>query len=647
MQRKNSAPRTLWRGVLLSVVLGSWLPASAWGQAGYDPAPDADPFRLPVGTTQRLRMRSTDKPIRNIFNERPNIATVQQLVGDPNKTTLITGSRLGYTRLILVDDEGREEVRLVEVYQPNVPPPPPPPPPVLEQLKAILKQAVPTASVVPIFGPNNTMILTGTVARVEDIEVVLRLANSVVGNSQGNARFDAEEREDRIRVAQGIGGNQQTNGAAGPENEAGNEQPGEPPAPAPTPGAPPPSGPQRRYQVINALRVGGVMQVQLDVVVARVARSEFRRMQFDFLDVGQKHILASVPALGGIGATPGTGPGAAPGVTLQGTPPSNIFLAVFDPQQSVFAFLQALRQENLVKLIAEPRLVTLSGRPATFQSGGDQAVPEITGFNSVGVRFEPFGTQLTFLPIVLGNGKIYLEVAPTVSSLDAASGVSVSGGFVPGRVRQLAQTSVELEPGHTLAIGGLIQRSVQGTTSKIPVLGDVPFLGAAFSGKTFQEVEEELLILVTPHLVDGMTCDQLPKLLPGQETRSPDDFELFLEGILEAPRGPREVFPNKGYVPAYRHGPTANVFPCAGPGTCGPAACAAPGAPVKPPPQPPSGAAALPKLQPAPLHAEGAAPQAGSEAPAAALPEGNAVPGAADGGGEAPTALPPAGPGGN
>src|SRR5207249_392031 len=93
-------------------------------------------------------------------------------------------------------------------------------------------------------------------------------------------------------------------------------------------------------------------------------------------------------------------------------------------------------------------------------------------------------------------------------------------------------------------------------------LGDLPFIGAAFSSKEFNEVETELIVLVTPHLVDAMACDQAPKMLPGLETRSPDDFELFLEGILEAPRGPRDVCQNGRYVPAFKNGPTTALFPC-------------------------------------------------------------------------------------
>src|SRR5207245_4977240 len=104
-------------------------------------------------------------------------------------------------------------------------------------------------------------------------------------------------------------------------------------------------------------------------------------------------------------------------------------------------------------------------------------------------------------------------------------------------------------------------------TEKVPVLGDLPFFGTMFSSKSYQETEEEVVIVVTPYLVDAESCDQRPRVLPGQETRTPDDFELFLEGILEAPRGPREVFHDCTYVPAYKNGPSAELYPCSGKST--------------------------------------------------------------------------------
>src|SRR5262249_41182112 len=144
-----------------------------------------------------------------------------------------------------------------------------------------------------------------------------------------------------------------------------------------------------------------------------------------------------------------------------------------------------------------------------------------------------------------------------------AAGISINTGLavtqVPGFDIRLVQVAVQIEDGQTLAIGGLIQNSVNTTVTKVPLLGDLPFLGCCFSSKTSTEVEEELIILVTPHLVDPMACTQLPKYLPGQETRNVDDFELFLEGILEAPRGQRTINV-PGYTGAWTNAPGG--YPC-------------------------------------------------------------------------------------
>src|SRR5205807_130933 len=115
-----------------------------------------------------------------------------------------------------------------------------------------------------------------------------------------------------------------------------------------------------------------------------------------------------------------------------------------------------------------------------------QAVPTVAGLGgTAGVEFVPFGTELSILPIVLGNGRIRLEIEPSVEALDAASGITIpGGGFVSGRTEQRVRTVVEVGSGQTAAIGGLLQHSVQGSTAKIPVLGELPFLGAAFSRKT-------------------------------------------------------------------------------------------------------------------------------------------------------------------
>lgn len=333
---------------------------------------------------------------------------------------------------------------------------------------------------------------------------------------------------------------------------------------------------------INQVVMGGVQQVQLDVVVAIVARTEFRRFAFDFITNSKNFFFGSFTGgAAGVPATIGSAGALSPGgLGLTGTvgapngAPTNILFGVVRNNFNFLGFLQALREEDLLKVMAEPKLITMSGQPASFISGGEQAVPVPAGLGQVGVQFEEFGTRLNFLPIVLGNGRIHLEVEPEFSNLDAANGVSIQGTTVPGRDTHRIHTTVEMDVGHTFVLGGLIQHVVTGSTEKLPILGDLPFVGVAFSRKSYQESEEEVLILVTPHLVEAFDCSQAPKYLPGQETRSPDDFELFLEGILEAPRGQRCVWKDHHYQAAYLNGPSASVYPCGegcddGHGGCG------------------------------------------------------------------------------
>jgi pilus assembly protein CpaC len=239
---------------------------------------------------------------------------------------------------------------------------------------------------------------------------------------------------------------------------------------------------------------------------------------------------------------------------------------VLTPNHGVTGFLEALRTEGLAKIHTEPTITTLSGKPAYIISGGESPILTSSGQGSPSVTYKQFGTVVNFLPIVMGDGKIHLEVRPEVSQLDAASGIFIAGvtpTSVPGFAIRSAQAAAVLEDGQTLAIGGIIQTTQDTTLNKVPIIGDLPYLGHFFRAHSSRETEEELLILVTPRLVHPMDCAQLPKYLPGRETRTPDDFELFLEGIMEAPRGQREVLPAAHLV-----GSTAGMYPC-GDASCG------------------------------------------------------------------------------
>jgi len=386
----------------------------------------------------------------------------------------------------------------------------------VEYLKAQLRRAVPTANVTPIPVTENTVVLTGAVSRAEEVAVLLGVARSFPG-----------------------------------------------------------------YVILDNMRVAGVQQVQLDVVIAQVSRNEFRSMAFNFLVDGQRFFLGSTfgnavvnPTTVGVGGQFSNFPSL---IGTPGTPngqPTNVLFGVINSTSGLLGFLQALRLEGVSKTLAQPTLTTMSGTPGSFLVGGEQAVPVPAGLGQVGVQFEEFGTRLNYLPLVLGNGKIRLEIEPEVSSLSAANGTVIQGATVPGRVTNRSHVTVEMESGQTIVIGGLIQHDVSGQTNKVPIIGDLPFVGEFFNSKSFTEQEQEVVILVTPHLIDAQDCDQVTKCLPGQETRSPDDFELFLESILEAPRGPRQVFQHGHYVPAFKNGPTSDMIPCApgcfsGRGGCG------------------------------------------------------------------------------
>ena len=280
-------------------------------------------------------------------------------------------------------------------------------------------------------------------------------------------------------------------------------------------------------KVSTRLQVGGVQQVLLHVKVMEVSRTKLRALGFDWTYLsGPTQIVSAAAGLIGE-VTPALG--GEPAVVEH---TGNFRFNVVGGSNMFFGVLEAMRHDNMAKLLAEPTLVTVSGRPASFQSGGE--VPVTTG-GGLGVPantvYKPYGTQVDFVPIVLGNGRIRLEVRPRVSELDSSRSVNGTPGF---RVRQV-DTGVEMQAGQTLAIAGLIQNRVESSRQGIPWVSELPYVGAAFR-RTQEEMNEvELLILVTPELVEGMDADQVPHCGPGMQTANPNDWELFMRGYLEVP----------------------------------------------------------------------------------------------------------------
>ena len=275
-------------------------------------------------------------------------------------------------------------------------------------------------------------------------------------------------------------------------------------------------------RIVNLLQVSGVHQIMLKVTVAEVNRSATRALGVDFSigaigDSASFFSMLPLAALGTIGN----------GATLLADR-TDFDLAI-----------NALKTLNLARTLAEPQLTALNGQPAQIQVGGSFPIPQITGATATGlqgVQFQPFGVQMQFLPTVTDKDRIRLNVRATVSTRDESTGTMVGNSNVAGLNTRNFTTTVELREGTTLAVGGLIQSNLGGTSSRLPLAGDVPFLGRAFSSDSTSYDEQELVVLVTPYLVGPIEEGPESLPLPGSDYFEPDDFEFFLMGRLEGRR---------------------------------------------------------------------------------------------------------------
>jgi pilus assembly protein CpaC len=201
----------------------------------------------------------------------------------------------------------------------------------------------------------------------------------------------------------------------------------------------------------------------------------------------------------------------------------NIF--VFRPDLNLGLTIKAMQQQNLLQILAEPNLLALGGKEASFLAGGEFPVPIVTaasgGSPAVSVQFKEFGVRLKFTADPNPDGTIHLKVSPEVSSLDYANAVTLSGFLIPAMQTRRADTEVQLKDGQSFAIAGLLDNRLTKLNNKIPWLGDVPFLGKLFRSSEFKKSNSELLVMVTPKLVKPIEAGQLPPL--------PEFSEPFLD----------------------------------------------------------------------------------------------------------------------
>jgi pilus assembly protein CpaC len=267
------------------------------------------------------------------------------------------------------------------------------------------------------------------------------------------------------------------------------------------------------YQIINMLRVPGVQQVALKVKIADLNRTAARGFGIDVsgtIDLsdsvnGSKLFLASLLNASATGGT----------ALITQVDGDDLNIGV-----------RYLQERGVIKLLSEPTLVTLSGRPATFVAGGEFAVPTIVGsvgLNAVTTDFRSFGAIISFLPTIVDKDRIRLQVAPEFSQLNR----QLSVNNTPGLNVRAATTTVEMREGQTLAIAGLLEDSYTATT-----VGNLPGLAKIFGRRDTNRSETELIILVTPELVHPMEPEEVPPL-PGFDITEPTACQFFFHGDIE------------------------------------------------------------------------------------------------------------------
>jgi pilus assembly protein CpaC len=302
-------------------------------------------------------------------------------------------------------------------------------------------------------------------------------------------------------------------------------------------------------KVMNQIQVAGVQQVLLHCTVAEVSRRAARQLGFngwmagdDFRDVFFLSNLDQInPSnIGAVADASASGRVPIPFAVGEDGIPVNArtTLSLGFPRVQLQVFMEALRENGLLRVLSEPNLVAINGQEADFLAGGEFPVP-IPSRDGIAIEYREFGVKLNFTPAVLSENRIRLKISPEVSEPDFTTAVTVLGTTVPGLAKRRVETVVELGSGQTFAIGGLLSERVRAVSRAVPGLGDVPILGALFRSIEFQSDETELVVLVTPELVEPIGSDQVT-YVPGANLVTPNDFELFLMGQLEGHSG-REV----------------------------------------------------------------------------------------------------------
>lgn len=269
--------------------------------------------------------------------------------------------------------------------------------------------------------------------------------------------------------------------------------------------------------VVNNIAVPAPHQVMLQVRFAEVSRTALEEFGANLLRIDPLNLRGDEEVGISTGRrTPFSGD------LLSRSGPEQTFsdavnLFLFHPDAQVGVFIRALKTRGLFRSLAEPNLLALDGKQASFLAGGEFPFPVVQGgaqTNAVTITFKEFGVRLNFTPTVTNSGSIRLKVAPEVSTLDFANSLLSSGFRIPSILTRRAETEIELMDGQSFAIAGLIDNSITDNLDKVPILGDIPILGQLFRSKDLRQNRTELLVLVTPQLVEP--AESPPRIPTGE-----------------------------------------------------------------------------------------------------------------------------------
>ncbi|MFA0996288.1 MULTISPECIES: type II and III secretion system protein family protein [Pseudomonas syringae group] len=262
-------------------------------------------------------------------------------------------------------------------------------------------------------------------------------------------------------------------------------------------------------------------QVQTDIRFVEVSRTRLKEASTSIFGKGSNNFLFGAPGtVPGVTVTPGTVSGTLPSIPLNN---SSFNIVWGGGSSKVLGMLNAMETSGYAYTLARPSLVALNGQSASFLAGGEFPVPVPNGEgNGISIEYKEFGVRLTLTPTIVGRDRILLKVAPEVSELDFSAGITIAGTTVPALNIRRTDTSIALADGESFVVSGLISSSNVGAVDKFPGLGDIPILGAFFRSSQIQRNERELLMIVTPHLVQPLAVNtQLPSL-PGEGLRNYD-----------------------------------------------------------------------------------------------------------------------------